>query len=113
MCADPEQSFLLRDVLQQLSRWRGELVDVAMTEPEVGMFFAAFRATIDRLELDADLDASGGRLAVVFHEPGHELVLYADLVDGVAITASWHMEVIYRGGNLEMQLVEGGPLGHM
>lgn len=103
-------AFWLRDAMQQLWLWRGRVVDIAIQEPEVGLFFAAFRATIETLELDPDLDGSGGRLQVYFREPGHDLVLYADLVVDVAVAGGWHMAIVYRGGNLEIELAEGPQL---
>lgn len=101
-----KQAFLLRDVLHRLRTWRGRTVDVYVWEPATGWSFLGFRATVDRLDFDADLDASGGRLEVHFAEKGHILILYADLVDTVEMDGRC-IEMRYRGGNTEIALSAG------
>lgn len=100
-----EREFLLRDVLERLQAWRGSTVAIYVWEPETGLSFLGFRATVDRLDFDADLDASGGRLEVHFAEEGHVLILYADLVDDGNVDDT-RIDLQYRGGNIEIVLRE-------
>jgi hypothetical protein len=97
------QAFLLRDVLKKLHEWCGREIGVYVWDAETGWSFLGFRGTLERLDLDADIGGSDGRLEVQFAEAGHVLILYADLLDAVEIDGS-RIELGYRGGNTEIAL---------